>query len=594
MQNREIARKLRETADLMEVAGEDAFRIRSYRRAADVIDACPEPLQGMRDEPKRILALPGIGKTMTEHVLELLSTGDLHLHRDLLARFRPGMLELLQVSGLGPKTVALIWQTYQAGSLDEVEVLAKAGKLRTLPRLGAKAEEKILHGIAVHRQLVGRFRRDQAAETLELLVPHLRQTAGVERLEVAGSFRRGRETVGDLDLLATGAGFPAAGAAVAEALASAPRVAEVLARGENKVSVRLQSSGMQVDLRLLPPESFGAALQYFTGSQQHNIQLRARAQQRGLRLNEYALAREDTGAIVASASEEEIYAALELPWIPPELREGAGEIEAAHLPPLLQLQDIRGDVHMHTTASDGRATILEMAEAATARGYAYMAITDHSQALAMANGLDERRMLEHLQRIRAAEAEFQIVHPLFRIFAGIEVDILGDGRLDMSDEVLAQLDLVIGSIHSRFDQSEAETTARLLRAINNPNLDILGHPSGRLLLRREAYKYDFEQVLRACAESGVVMEINSSPERLDLNDLQARRCGQAGVKVVINTDAHHPRHLANMAYGVTVARRGWLEPHQVLNTRSAPDFLAGLRAHGQGLAHPGARSCPDL
>lgn len=578
MQNREIARKLRETADLLEVAGEDAFRVRSYHRAADVIDGHPEPLLGMRDEPKRILALPGIGKTMHDHVLELLNTGDLHLHRELLARFRPGMLQLLQVSGLGPKTVGLIWQTYHAGTLEEVEALAKAGKLRSLPRMGAKAEEKILRGIAVYRELSGRFRRDQAAEVLDHLLPHLQQVKGVDRLQVAGSFRRGKETVGDLDLLAAGRGYPSAGAALAEALATAPRVEEVLTRGENKVSVRLQGSGMQVDLRLLPPESFGAALQYFTGSQQHNIQLRARAQQRGLRLNEYSLTREVDGTVVSSAAEEDIYAALNLPWIPPELREGAGELDPAPLPRLLQLEDIKGDVHMHTTASDGRASIEEMAATAAERGYGYIAITDHSQALAMANGLDERRMLEHLRRIRAAEAEFQPSHPGFRILAGIEVDILADGHLDLADEVLAQLDVVIGSIHSRFDQSEADTTARLLRAIGNPNLDILGHPSGRLLLRREAYKYDFEQVLAACAAAGVAMEINSSPERLDVNDIQARRCGQAGVKLVINTDAHHPRHLANIGFGVSVARRGWLEPHQVLNTRPAGEFLAGLRA----------------
>lgn len=577
MQNREIARKLRETADLMEVAGEDAFRVRSYRRAADVIDGSAEPLASMRDEPRRILALPGIGKTMCEHVLELLATGDLRLHRELLARFRPGMLQLLQVSGLGPKTVALIWQTYQAGTLEEVEALAKAGQLRALPRLGAKAEEKILRGIAVFRELSGRFRRDQAAEVLDLLLPHLQAVPGVERLEVAGSFRRGKETVGDLDLLAAGPGFPAAGAAVAEALATAPRVQEVLARGENKVSVRLLGSGMQVDLRLLPLESFGAALQYFTGSQQHNIQLRARAQQRGLRLNEYALAREDDGTVIAAATEEDVYRALDLPWVPPELREGAGELESAPLPRLLQTGDIHGDVHMHTTASDGRTSIEEMAAAAHARGYSYIAITDHSQALAMANGLDEQRMLEHLRRIRAAEAEWQRSHPGFRIFAGIEVDILADGRLDMADEVLAQLDVVIGSIHSRFDQSEEETTARILRALDNPNLDILGHPSGRLLLRREPFKVDFERVLAACARLGVAMEINSSPERLDVNDVQARRCGQAGVKVVINTDAHHPRHLANISYGVSVARRGWLGPQQVLNTGTADQFLAGLR-----------------
>ncbi|MGH9483202.1 MAG: PHP domain-containing protein, partial [Terriglobales bacterium] len=354
-----------------------------------------------------------------------------------------------------------------------------------------------------------------------------------------------------------------------------------LAQGENKISVRLHG-GLQVDFRLLPLESFGAAWQYFTGSQQHNIGLRGRAQQAGFKLNEYGLFREEGGERVAGAEEEEIYAALGLAWIPPELREASGEIEAAAagtLPHLVAERDLLGDVHMHTTASDGRASIEEMADAAAARGYRYIAITDHSQALAMANGLDERRMLEHLARIRAAERSFQAAHPGFRIFAGVEVDILADGRLDLADEVLAQLDVVIGSIHSRFDQSEAETTARLVRAVNNPNLDILGHPSGRLLLRREAYRYDFERVLETCRERGVAVEINASPERLDLNHAQARRAKQRGVAVVINTDAHHPQHLANIRYGLATARRGWLEPGDVLNTLPAEAFLRRLERH---------------
>lgn len=580
MENREIARTLRETADLLEVAGEDGFRVRSYRKAADAAETCPEPLVALCAQPKRLRELPGIGKTMAEHIAELVASGELSLHRELLEKFRPGMLELLQVSGLGPKTAALIWQTYGAGTLDEVEALGREGKLRLLPRMGAKAEEKILRGIAQRRQLSGRFRRDQIEEALALVQPLLEKAPGVERFAVAGSYRRGRDIIGDLDLLVAGRTLPQDGAAVVERFLAAPRREEVLAQGENKVSVRLHG-GLQVDLRLLPLESFGAALQYFTGAQQHNIHLRGLAQQQGLKLNEYGLIRESDGAVLAGAEEEDIYTALGLDWIPPELREDAGEIEAAAahaLPRLIPLEDLRGDVHMHTTATDGRASIAEMAAAAAARGYEYIAITDHSQALAMANGLDEARMLEHIGRIREAEGEFQKAHPGFRIFAGVEVDILADGRLDLEDRVLEQLDVVIGSIHSRFDQSEAETTSRLLRAIANPNLDILGHPSGRLLLRREAYAYDFERVLAACREAGVAMEINASPERLDLNATQARRCGQVGVGVVISTDAHHPRHLENIRYGLATARRGWLEAGKVLNTRSAEQFLGCLRA----------------
>ncbi|MGH9467849.1 MAG: DNA polymerase/3'-5' exonuclease PolX [Terriglobales bacterium] len=581
MQNREIARALRETADLMEVAGEDSFRIRSYRKAADAVETCPEPLAALCGDPKRLLGLPGIGKTMASHIVELVEVGTLSLHRELLARFRPGMLELLQVSGLGPKTVALIWQSFGAGTLDEVEKLAREGQLRALPRMGEKAEAKILRGIASLRQMRGRFRRDQIEEALGMVQPLLESAPGVEQFAAAGSYRRGRDTVGDLDLLVAGAGFPASGGGAVERFLQQPRVEEVLAQGENKVSLRLHG-GLQMDLRLLPPGSFGAALQYFTGSQQHNIHLRALAQQQGAKLNEYGLFRESDGAVLAGEDEEGVYSALGLPWIPPELREDAGEIEAAAggtLPALITEADLRGDVHMHTTASDGRASIGEMAAAAAARGYQYIAITDHSQALAMANGLDEARMLEHLARIREAEREFQRAHPGFRILAGVEVDILADGRLDLEDEVLAQLDVVIGSIHSRFDQPEEETTARLLRAVANPNLDILGHPSGRLLLRREAYAYDFERVLAACREAGVAMEINASPERLDLSAAQARRCAQMGVGVVISTDAHHPRHLANVRHGITTARRAWLRAADVLNTRPAEELLASLRRH---------------
>ncbi|HWG36901.1 MAG TPA: DNA polymerase/3'-5' exonuclease PolX [Terriglobales bacterium] len=579
MQNAEIARKLRQTADLMEVAGEDGFRIRSYRKAADVVDTCPEPVASLAADPKRLLALPGIGKTMCEHICALVATGELSLLSQLLHRFRPEMLDLLQVSGLGPKTVALIWQTYGAGTLDEVEALATAGKLRQLPRLGAKAEEKILRGIAVYRELSGRFRRDQAAEVIALLEPWLCAAVPGVSLTFCGSWRRGKETVGDLDIVACAPGFPAAGTALVDRFLHAPRLAAVLAEGESKCSIRLQD-GLQVDLRLVPPESLGAALQYFTGSQSHNVSLRARAQQRGCKLNEYGVFRNSDETMLAGASEPGVYAALGLEWIPPELREDAGEIaaaESASLPKLIETSDIRGDLHMHTVASDGKATIQEMAAAAAARGYQYIAVTDHSQALAMANGLDEKRMLEHLSRIRGVEADFQVAHPGFRILAGVEVDILSDGRLDLDDAVLAQLDIVIGSIHSRFDQSREETTARLLRAVANPNLDVLGHPSGRLLLRREAYAYDFEKVLQASAAAGVAMEINASPERLDLNDVQARQCKLQGVPMLIDTDAHHPRHLANIGFGLAVARRAWLESGDVLNTLPITTLLGRLR-----------------
>lgn len=582
MDNHEIARQLRQTADLLEVAGEDSFRIRSYRKAADVVDTHPVPLAPLADEPKRLLAIPGIGRTMCGHIVELARSGELGLRLELLARFQPGMLDLLQVSGLGPKTVALIWATYRAGTLDEVEALCRAGKLHELPRLGAKAEEKILRGILAFRQLSGRYRRDQAMDVVQMLQPLLEQLPGVEAANVAGSFRRGRDTIGDLDFVLTGAGFPATAADAIEGLCHLPRLESVVARGENKVSIRLHE-GLQVDFRLLPPASRGAAMQYFTGSQSHNVRLRALAQQHGLKLNEYSLASESDGSVVAAADEASIYAALGLDFIPPELREDQGEFDAAsgqNLPRLIESGDIRGDLHMHTTATDGRASILEMAAAAADYGYHYIAITDHSQALSMTNGLDETRTLEHLARIRESEQGFQCTHPGFRILAGIEVDILADGRLDLRDDVLAQLDVVIGSIHSHFEQSPEECTRRILRAVANPHLDILGHPSGRLLLRRAPYQYDFEAVTAACANYGVTLEINASPERLDLNETQARRCQQLGLGIVINTDAHHPRHLANIAYGISTARRAWLQPSDVLNTLPADELLR--RLHRQG------------
>lgn len=580
MENRELARLLHETADLMEIAGEDAFRIRSYRKAAEAIETCPDRLADIHGERKRLLAIPGIGARMADNICEMIVTGRLALRDELLERYRPGMLELLKIQGLGPKTVALLWQTHRIASVDELEALAQAGQLRELPRLGAKAEEKILRAIASYRAMSGRVLHSAAAQVVEQIVPALRALPEVAAVVPAGSFRRGRDTVGDLDFLVAGPGFgQGAQTRVIQAFLALPGTDQILAQGDNKVSVR-RRDGLQVDLRLLPEEQFGAALQYFTGSQQHNIKLRQRAQRQGYKLNEYGLW-DASGACVAGRHEEEVYARLGLAWIPPELREDAGEIEAAEagaLPQLIVGADIRGDLHMHTDETDGRCTMHEMAAAAQQRGYAYIAITDHSQALAMARGLNEVRALAHIARIRAADEEFRrdARHPL-RIFAGIEVDILADGRLDLADEVLAQMEVVIASVHSRFDQEPERMTERLLRAVANPYVRILGHPSGRLLLRREAYQFDFQRVLEACAEHGVAMEINASPERLDLNDVSARACGQRGVPIVINTDAHHTSHLAFMSYGVTTARRAWLTPENVLNTLPADAFLARLR-----------------
>ena len=586
MINREISRLLREAADLMEIAGEDPFRIRSYRRGADAVDQCPQSMRELAGEPRQILALPGIGKGLLALIQEMLSTGKLEQREQLLQRYRPEMLDLLQISGLGPKTIALIFEHFHAASVDEVEELARAGRLQGLPRMGAQSEAKILRGIAAWRKLSGRFLLSQAESAAHGVLDWMREISAIAGLTVAGSLRRGRETIGDVDVLAAGPRLDGAARQQAgEHFLRLPGVEQVLGQGPEKTSVRLHS-GLQVDLRWLDSASLGAGLQYFTGSQAHNVALRGRAVKAGLKLNEYGLFRGKKR--IAGETEEAIYHALGLAWIPPELRESCGELEAAAaggLPQLLRLEDMRGDLHMHTVASDGRATIEEMADAAIARGYQYIAITEHSQALAMARGLNEVRAREHIQLIRAADAAFRQgrkpsaggpERPL-RIFTGIEVDILADGRLDMENGVLAEMDVVIGSLHSRFDLPPAAMTERLLRAIENPHLRILGHLTARILLRRAAVEFDFEAVLAACARAGVALEINASPERLDINDQHARRCGQAGVPVVISTDAHQPRHLDHMRYGVTMARRAWLEPRQVLNTRGPEEFLAALR-----------------
>ncbi len=460
-----------------------------------------------------------------------------------------------------------------------MEKLAREGKIRTLPRMGEKHELKLLKAIEDYRRIAGRFLLDTAEELAEKLVAHLQTAPGVEKVTPAGSLRRGRETVGDLDILVTGKACIQAEPRqkIIEHLLRFPGLMDVIAQGENKVSFR-HRNGMQVDVRLLPPESFGAAMQYFTGSKAHNVALRQRALKMGFTLNEYALAKvEDEGEKpVARKTEEEIYAKLKLDFIPPELRENLGEIEAAAthtLPALLELSDIRGDVHMHTIETDGRNTIEEMAEAARARGYEYMAITDHSKNLAFANGLTDERALAHIERIRAVGKQMKGI----RIFAGIEVDILGDGSLDLSDSVLEQMDIVIASVHSQFNQDRAAMTERLLNAVANPNTSLIGHPTGRLLLRRDAYQFDLDAGLKAAAKHKVAMELNSYPDRLDLSDVHLRLAKQHGVKIVINTDSHHTSHMEKLHYGVTQARRAWLTKEDVLNTLPAAAFARAMK-----------------
>src|SRR5262252_5531002 len=492
MDNKAIANLLFETADLLEIDGQDSFRIRSYRNAAQAIENHPQRIADLISEPKKILEIPGIGKGMLNNLQELFRDKSLAVHRDLIQKYHPSMLELLKIQGLGPKTIALIWSAYKVSDVDGVEKLAREGKIRELPRMGEKHEQKLLKAIESFRKIGGRFQIDHAEAEAEKLSQYIASLPGIDKITPAGSLRRGRETVGDLDLLVTGACCvdDAQRAAAIEHIAKYPPLMEVIASGGNKISFRLRS-GMQVDVRLLSPDSFGAAMQYFTGSKAHNVALRQRALKMGYTLSEYSLARLDTEEGVAGKTEEEIYAKLNLDYIPPELRENQGEIETAEkhaLPRLLELSDIRGDVHMHTVETDGRNTIEEMAEAVRERRYQYMAITDHSKNLAFANGLTDERALIHIERIRAAEKAFSGL----RILAGIEVDILQDGELDLSDSVLAQMDVVIASVHSHFNQDRDTMTARLIKAISNPNVSVIGHPTGRQLLRRDAYPLDME------------------------------------------------------------------------------------------------------
>jgi DNA polymerase (family X) len=578
MDNKSIANILYETADLMEVNGDDPFRIRSYRRAAESIDGMTEQVSALIPEPKKLLEVPGIGKAMLGHLQEVCTEGKMQLHAQLLQKYRPSMLELLKIGGLGPKTIALIWSAYQVCDPEGVEQLAREGQIRKLPRMGEKQEQKILKAIQDYRRISGRFCLDDADRTAQKLIEHITTFGGVETITPAGSLRRGRDTIGDLDLLVTGPVTidAASRQQLFEHVLKAPGIVDVIAKGDNKTSFKLRS-GMQVDVRLLPPESFGAGLQYFTGSKSHNVKLRQRALKMGLTLNEYELAKVEGGERVAAATEHEIYSALGLDYIPPELREDGGEIEAAashSLPVLITESDLRGDVHMHTVETDGRCTIEEMAIAARERGYEYMAITDHSKNLAFANGLDDKRAVEHIRRIRKAAESIERI----RIFAGVEVDILADGALDLSDDVLAQMDVVIASVHSHFSQESTQMTDRLLRVIENPHVSMLGHPTGRILLKRDGYEFDMDAVLKAAASRGVAMELNAYPDRLDLCDRHLRMAQERGVRIVINTDSHHTSHMENIRFGVLQARRAWLTRNDVLNTLP-PDAFARAMKH---------------
>jgi DNA polymerase (family 10) len=573
LENREFARILYETADLMEIAGEDGFRIRSYRNGASTIEGYPERVASILSDPERkVTDVPGIGKGLAVVLREIEQTGSCERRDELLKKFPPAALEFLKIQGLGPKSIALLFEHFQVRTMDELEQLCRDQKLRTLPRMGAKLEEKVLRSIEQYRQRSGRFLLSTADNTASELIEYLKSAGGLDVITPAGSLRRGRETVGDLDLLVTG---PNAASAL-ERIAIHPRVQEVLGRGPNKTSVKLGREGLQVDVRALDQESFGAAMQYFTGSKEHNVALRQRAIRMGYKLSEYGLFRAEDDVRVAGAHEDEIYRTLGLDWIPPELRENQGEIELAEshaLPKLIDASEIRGDLHMHTTATDGRATLEEMALAAREMGYEYIAITDHSKAIAMAFGLDEQRVVDFARTVRKINETGDLG---IRIFSGLECDILKDGDMDIEWEALAELDIVIGSVHSHMNLEPDAMTDRLLKALECPHLTAMGHPTGRLLLHRDPFAFNVERVLDEAAERGVWMEINASPERLDLSATHARMARDRGIRFLVSTDAHHPKHLANMRYGIATARRAGLTASDVLNTLPLAAFESTL------------------
>jgi len=579
MDNKTIARVLRETAELLQIDGAIIGRYRSYEKAAELIAGMHESIEQLAKEPGKLEELPGIGERMAEHIEEIIKTGDYSLRKKLLKKFPATLLDIMNLQSLGPKKVAFLWSNFHAATVADVEKLAREGKLRDLPGFGEKSEQNILKAVETHKRSTGRFRLDTAEAAAAAIIAHIEKyPKAVGSVTPAGSLRRAKETVGDLDLLLTLAdGYTAQKHvdALAEHILKYPRIDQVLAKGENKVSFTLDN-GLQVDVRLLDKSSFGAALLYFTGSREHNVSLRGRANDMGYTLNEYALATLKGEKRVAGKTEEEIYAKLKLDYIPPEIRENTGEIAAAEnhkLPKLIERSDVKGDLQMHTTASDGKHSIEEMAETARSLGHEYIAITDHSKSVTIANGLDERRAAAHIKKLRAAnDLGFGI-----RVLAGSEVDILKDGELDYSDEILAQLEVVVCSIHSYMQLDRSAMTDRMLRCIENPYTQIIGHPTGRRLLARESFDYDMEKVLDACAKHGVAMECNSYPERLDLRDVYLRMCKERGVKVVISTDSHNTLHLPYIRYGVTMARRGWLEKSDVINTLPVDQFLAALR-----------------
>lgn len=573
MTNQEIAAVFEQIADLLEYQSANPFRVRAYRNGAKKISELTEPLAAIADDESRSLTdLEGIGKDLAEKIETLLATGTLPMLEELQAQIPAGVLTLSRIPGVGPKKAAALHKELGISSLTELRTACEQQRVRGLKGFGAKTEETILKGLAIAEEAGVRMRWADAEEVVDALLEHMRGEAAIKQMEIAGSFRRGRDTIGDLDLLVDATDVPA----VMDRFGAFAHVQETLARGETKMAVRL-ASGLQVDLRVVPAESFGAALQYFTGSKDHNVVVRSRAKQRGLKVSDWGVFRiedadgEPKETYIAGRTEEEVYAVVGLPWFPPEMREAREEFNwaaAGELPTLVTLGDIRGDLHMHTTASDGQESIEEMVAAARARGLSYIAITDHSKRVSMAHGLDGdrlRRQWLEVDQVNRQTADLEVLK-------GIECDILEKGGMDLPDDVLAEADWVIASVHYGQNQSRQQITERILEALENPHVDMLAHPTGRLINRREPYDVDLDQVMAAAVKYRKLLELNANPARLDLNDVYCAAAKRLGIPIVINTDAHHTSGMDVMRFGVLQARRGGLTAADVANTRSFSEF----------------------
>jgi DNA polymerase (family 10) len=562
--NADIAAIFEEIADLLEIKGDNPFRIRAYRNAARTVNELGRELSTLVGRGADLPKLPGIGADLSAKIKEICESGTCALLTSLHRELPAAITELLKVPGLGPKRVKLLHDSLEVNTVEELRRAAGAGRIRALPGFGEKTETRIREALASRQAAPERFKLAIAGQYAATLENWLAKVPGVQKVNVAGSFRRMRETVGDLDILvAAGARSP-----VIERFVGYDEVKEVLAQGETRSSVKLKS-GLQVDLRRVPPESYGAALHYFTGSKAHNIAVRRLGQARGLKINEYGVFRRQ--ARVAGETEESVFAAVDLPWIPPELREDRGEIEAARrgeLPRLVTLADLKGDLHLHTKATDGHNTVREMALAAKAAGLSYVAVTEHSRRLTVARGLDPQRLAKQIDEIDRLNEELAGI----TVLKSIEVDILEDGSLDLPDSALKNLDLVVGAVHSAFDLPRRKQTARILRALESRYFTLLAHPLGRLLGEREAMDVDWLRIVRAAKQRGCFLELNAQPDRLDLDDVHARMAREEGVLVAINSDAHSTFDFAHLQFGVGQARRGWLEAKDVLNTRSLKEL----------------------